>query len=66
MYAFHILTQQAADDGQNDKKKKCTFHNRKVLVKLRLTFSTFGIAQASLALLLLTENVKQLSYRVQR
>ena len=66
MYAFHILTLRAADDGEKEKKKKCTFHNRKVLVKLRLTFSTFGIAQASLALLLLTENVKQLSYRVQR
>ena len=26
IYAFHILTQQAANGGQNDKKKKCTFH----------------------------------------
>ena len=31
VYAFHILTCQAANGGQNYKQKKCTFHNRLVL-----------------------------------
>ena len=31
MYAFHILTRQAANGGQNYKQKKYTFHNHNVL-----------------------------------
>ena len=31
MYAFHILTHQAANGDQNYKQKKYTFHNHHVL-----------------------------------
>ena len=39
MYALHILTNQAANGGQNYKQKKCTFHNHHVL---KLNFELSG------------------------
>ena len=33
MYAFHILTRQAANSGQNYKQKKYTFHNFQIFVR---------------------------------